>query len=58
MTLEDRKAAWLKSCKAWDRDPLTDQERTVVLGEAVYMDALAYITELEAFVEARMDDGR
>lgn len=56
--MAERKAAWLKSCKAWDRDPLTDQERTVVLGEAVYMDALAYITELEAFVEARMDDGR
>lgn len=58
MTLGQRKAAWLKSCKAWDRDPCTDIERTVILGEAVYMDALAYITELEAFVEARMDDGR
>lgn len=58
MTLEECKAAWLKSCKAWDRDPLTDLEKTVRRGEAVYMDALAYITELEAFVEARMDDGR
>lgn len=50
MTPEDRKAAWLKSCKAWDRDPCVDIERTVVLGEAVYMDALAYITELEGLV--------
>lgn len=50
--LKARKAAWLKACNAWDKDPCDDLTKTVKLGEAVYMDALAYITELEDLIPA------